>query len=227
MKLRAHFQLLLSILVSAALVAQFIYGLTLAQNPLTYMEQFLSYFTILSNILVALIFIGESISQYMKTPLPRSFQVWRGAAVFYILITGVVYALFLRGPGGHGQVAYSIAWINSVFHYLVPTLVVADWLIFCPRTRISWVHILSWISGTALYVIFVEVGGLMSHEYPYFFLDPTLFHGYSGVLRASLAFIPFFLVFGVLVIGSANSQIFLRRKFARTRPAASHRTDPQ
>jgi hypothetical protein len=198
---RTLYQLFFSALIVLALVIQFGYGI--ATDPghcLQYIANFFSYFTILSNIFVAVVLSMEASASMRSIELSARFTRARGAAVFCIITTGIIYSFFLRGPGVQGQVQDSIPWINAVFHYIMPVAMAVDWTIFPPKTRVPWVHILRWIGLTVIYLIYVELLGLLTKNYPYFFVDPTTLHGYGGVLRASLAFIPFFLVFGVVVI---------------------------
>jgi hypothetical protein len=208
---RSLWQIALSALVTIALVIQFFYGLYHTSTVIPYIEQFFSYFTILSNIFVAVLFAVEANNALRGKPSTLRFASVRGAAVFCILTTGIVYSLFLRGgPGHQDQLPFSIPWINSVFHYIVPTLVVFDWIIFPPKFRLNWSTIFTWLGLTIVYLCFVELAGLFTNTYPYFFLNPVMFRGYQGVLTASAIFLPFFLVFSLVVIGISNFQFWLR-----------------
>jgi hypothetical protein len=200
--------LALSALIVVSLCIQFTYGLELAMSSAgSYIEQFFSFFTVLSTIFVATVFFLEGKRTLRGGNMSSSFESVRGAAIFCILTTGIIYNFFPKGPGGHGgQVVDSIHVLNTLFHYIVPTIAVLDWIAFPPKNRITWSTLFSWFGLTIIYLILVELGGLLSKTYPYFFLDPTMFRGYSGVLFASASFLPFFLVFAVLVIGSANFQ---------------------
>ena len=207
LKFRTLYQLGFSILIVAALVIQFVHGVIVEHGiTLAFLGLFFSYFTILSNILVAVVLCFEAKRSLQGKPLSPRFERIRSAAVFCILTTGLIYTLFLRGPGGpgnpgmQGMVPDSIPWINAVFHYIMPWVMLGDWLLFPPKKPTHWHSILAWILLTATYLVYVELLGLFTNSYPYFFLDPTTFHGYAGVLRASIAFIPFFAVFGVALV---------------------------
>jgi hypothetical protein len=218
-RVRAAAQILLALVILSALVTQFVHGLRNAPDILVYAESFLSYFTILSNIFVAGLFLVEAKRVHQGKPESARLSFLRGAAVFFMLATGITYALFLRGPAGHAgfdQSAYSIAWVNSVFHYLVPGVVALDWLLFPPPRRIRWAALPLWIGITAVYAVFVEAGGFFTRAYPYFFFDPARFNGYAGVLRGVTGFIPFFLVFATLVIASNNIGHYFRSRRNRT-----------
>jgi hypothetical protein len=200
--LRAWLELGFSALISAALVIQFFYGICVSGLTSGYIVQFFTYFTILSNILVAVVLYTEGSTKLQDKSLPSRFEKARGTAVFCIITTGIIYSLFLRGPGGQGAVRDSIPWINTVFHYIMPAVMALDWVIFPTKQPARWISIIKWIVITVIYFIYVEILGFFTGTYPYFFLDPKTFHGYLDVLRGSLLFIPFFVVFGSLVIGA-------------------------
>jgi hypothetical protein len=217
---RSWYQVVFSILIVLALVMQFIYGVMVEKSHwVMYVGDFLSYFTILSNIFVAVVLSMEASASVRGVELSDRFHRMRGAAVFCIITTGVVYTFFLRGPGGQGEVQDSIPWINAVFHYIMPVAMTLDWVVFPPKRRVPWVSILRWIGLTLVYLIYVLLLGLVTKTYPYFFLDPTTFHGYSGVARASLAFIPFFLVFGTAVVLLSKIRPALNFVFMKMRKA--------
>jgi hypothetical protein len=215
--IRPSYQILLAFAIMIALGTQFIYGFALAPHAFVYIEQFFSYFTIVSNLFVAGVFGIEAWHTFKREQTSHSFDAARGAAIFFILTTGLVYNLFLRGPHGEGQIAYSIAWVNDILHYIVPVAAVLDWLIFPPLKRLNWSTIFSWVGLTIIYLALVEIGGYFSGVYPYIFLDPTRFNGYVGVLRAGAAFLPFFTVFSVLVMGTAAIQRPIRMQFSKKR----------
>lgn len=201
LRLRTLYQLGFAVLIVAALATQFIHGI-IAGDGLTfaYVGLFVSYFTILSNILVAIVLCLEARADLQGRELSVCFERLRAFATFCIITTGITYTFFLRGPGIQGMLQDSIPWINEVFHHVMPIAMTLDWLFF-PTTRpILWRSIPIWIGLTAIYALWVEFMGTFTSSYPYFFLDPVRLHGYAGVSRAALGFVPFFLVFGVVVV---------------------------
>jgi hypothetical protein len=175
-----------------------------------YVGLFITYFTIISNVLVASVLSWEAYAGLRGKEVGQGFERIRALATFCIITTGVTYAFFLRGPGGEGAVQDSIPWINIVFHYIVPLVMTFDWIAFPTKRPTHWHSIVWWIAFTILYLFYVEVLGLLTHTYPYFFLDPTKLGGYRGVLGASVGFVPYFLVFGAAVVFS--NHLRLRRK---------------
>lgn len=198
---RILYQFAFSLLIIAALTTQFIYGGLAAGFTFPYIALFISYFTILSNILVAIALAGEASASLNQRPLSGRFEWMRGFAVFCIIATGITYTFFPHAPGGAMlQIDNSLSWANTVFHHIMPIVAALDWILFPPKRVVRWISVVYWILLTAVYAIYVEVLGAMSGVYPYFFLDPTKLGGYAGVSRAALGFIPFFLVFGVGIV---------------------------
>ncbi|RWS44761.1 hypothetical protein EKA14_02955 [Bacillus mycoides] len=178
-KMIAIYRLLLSLLAFSALITQFV---TRAQvkpfNPVN----FFSYFTIESNILVAVILLLSSLG---TATFGRSeqFGVLRGAATVYILTTGLIYFLLLRGLEESLQTP--IPWVNTVLHYIMPLAMILDWVINPPTKTITWKQATSWLIFPILYVIYSLIRGLFVNWYPYPFLDPRI-GGYGKVLLYSI-----------------------------------------
>ncbi len=141
----------------------------------TRLARFVSYFTILSNLLVAL----------TTTPLalgrPTTSRLWRVLrldAVVGIAVTGLVHWLFLR-PLLHLHGTDYAA--DKLLHVVVPLLAVVGWLAFGPRGAAdrslllpSLIYPLGWLGLTL-------VRGGITGWYPYPFLDMGT-HGYGTVL---------------------------------------------
>jgi hypothetical protein len=213
-RIRITYELFFSFAIVASLVIQYTYGFFhTSQSALDYTEQFFSFFTVLSNIFVAVIFAIDAHFLLQGKGCGSKFDSVRGAAIFCIIATGITYSLFLRGPGN--QVEYSIPFINQIFHHYVPVVAALDWLFFPPKNRMNWSTLFTWIGITLIYLVLVEFAGMLTHTYPYFFLDPEKFRGYRGILLGSAGFLPFFLVFATFVIGSSKSQHHVRKMIAK------------
>ena len=89
-------------------------------------------------------------------------------------------------------------------HYVVPVLVLIDWVAFGPHRIVQWRDVPLWIAYPLGYGVLIEVRGALFPsvpvKYPYFFLDPSG-HGYGWV---GLQFVQLAIVFGAfaaLVVG--------------------------
>ncbi|HEV7453765.1 MAG TPA: Pr6Pr family membrane protein, partial [Candidatus Saccharimonadales bacterium] len=138
---------------------------------------FLSFFTIESNILAAIVLLAAGSFALCGKQSAR-LDMLRGAAFLYMTITGIVYTLLLSGQEESLQTA--IPWVNSVVHYIMPAVVFADWFITPPVKRISFKAACFWLIFPILYLAYSLIRGPIVQWYPYPFLDPAG-HGYGGI----------------------------------------------
>ena len=117
---------------------------------------FFSYFTILSNILVA---VGLSCAIFIPhTKLGNycaSISV-QSAIALYIFIVGLVYNLVLRGiwePKGWQLLA------DNLLHVAVPLLYVLYWLVFIPKGTLTWKDGIVWAYFPLVYLIYSLIRG--------------------------------------------------------------------
>jgi hypothetical protein len=150
------------------LVAIFTQLLTFRQTP----ANFFSYFTVLSNLFVAVVFILESLSVLPKERL----DMMKGAGTLYLLITGFGFTVLLGGNNDE-----FLWWTNIILHYISPIVVLLDW-ICTSAIKISFQKSLLWIAPLLLYVVYTLVRGSIISWYPYGFLNPNEI-GYIGVFR--------------------------------------------
>ena len=128
---------------------------------------FFSFFTIESNIfaatmlLLSAVFVGNDVRSQI-------FDYWRGAAALYMVVTGVIYALLLRGTD-----AELYAWVNTVLHYIFPVVMLADWLLDRPRWPLSFKKALWWLAFPFAYLAYTLIRGPHANWYPYPFIDAT------------------------------------------------------
>jgi hypothetical protein len=143
---------------------------------------FFSFFTILSNIFAAGLLIhgawSATTSRSDGGSTPSRLAYLRGAAVLYMSVTGIVYALLLAGLPNAG--AMTRPWINAVLHDVMPVAMVVDWLIDPPSGRLDYRRSLAWLAFPAAYVAYSLGRGAAVNWYPYPFLSP-LSQGYGGV----------------------------------------------
>ena len=142
---------------------------------------FFSFFTIQSNIIgVAALFALVLVPRARRSP---TFDAARGAAVLYMAITGVVFALLLSGL--QEELQTTIPWVDFVVHKLMPIVLVADWLVDPPRHRLPRWTVLIWLAYPLAWLGYTLVRGETVDWYPYPFVDVTKL-GYDGVLARSV-----------------------------------------
>lgn len=148
----------------------------------TRIVRYLSYFTVQSNILVAI----TAFSLVVRPDRDgRAWRVLRLEALFGITVTGVVYATLLRGVVDlHGASAIT----NALLHYVAPLMTVVGWLVFGPRPRITENTLVISLIWPAAYVAYSFAHGAVSDWYPYPFVD-VVHLGYLTVLRNGIGLI--------------------------------------
>jgi len=155
---------------------------TLAGTPMANrVLRVLSFFTIQSNILS-----GVTSAQLARNP-NRDGRVWRAvrlAALFGITVTGVVYSTVLAKV--HEPHGWQETSTNTVFHYVVPIMMVVGWLLFGPRRRIERRTISLAILWPVAWAGYILIYGAITNWYPYPFLD-VITHGYGRVIVNALA----------------------------------------
>ncbi|MBL7724254.1 MAG: Pr6Pr family membrane protein [Chitinophagaceae bacterium] len=165
-------------------------------STLKTVTNFFSYFTILTNLLVALCLTYPLV---VPSSIPGRFfssiKVQSAIAV-YIFIVGLVYNLILRGlisPRG-------MAWVaDNLLHVAVPVLFTSYWLIFTPGRVLQWKNILSWLIFPSIFLIYSLIRGPVADWYPYPFLHAGKL-GYEKVTMNALLVLGAFLITGLAMI---------------------------
>ncbi|WP_091371921.1 Pr6Pr family membrane protein [Mucilaginibacter mallensis] len=158
--------------------------------------QLLSYFTILSNILVA-----KSLTLPLLNPTGRwgkyfSSASATGAITVYIATVGITYNIILRNLivlEGFSILA------NELLHVVVPVLYVIYWFLFAAKARLKWSEIYYWLIYPLVYLVYILIRGAISGYYPYPFVDVGKL-GYASVAMNSLGMIIGFAILSVLLI---------------------------
>lgn len=167
-------------------------------TPLIATWNFFSYFTVLTNLLVAvcLSFIlgkpGSSFGSFFSKPATLS------AVALYIFIVGLVYNTILRSvwnPMGLQK------WVDEGLHVVVPLFFVIFWLLFVPKGSLKWIHPFRWLTYPALYFVYALLRGEFSGFYAYPFIN-TAELGYGNVLINAGGIMLAFIAAGLLLVGA-------------------------
>jgi hypothetical protein len=159
---------------------------------------FFFYFTDLSNLFGAAVLLYGG--RALLRGRPGVPDLVRGAAVLYLVITGLVYWLLLAGQA----TAATIAWQNDVVHGVMPTVLILDWLVFPPTARLRLGVAVRWLAFPLLYLAVSLMRGPLVGWWPYDFLDPREPGGYLHVTTWSLIVLVVFVVFMTLIVLTGN-----------------------
>ncbi len=163
---------------------------------------FFGYFTVLTNILVALVFTVPHVAP--ATALGRFFvrPGVRTATAAAIALIGLAYFFLLRtiwNPQGWQLVA------DSVLHYVTPVLYLLFWWAAVPKPGLRWPHVAVWMSYPFGYFAFMLIRGQLTGNYPYHFLDAGAI-GYARTLANALGVLLAFAVLSVLLLVAGRLQ---------------------
>ncbi|NEN24997.1 hypothetical protein G3O08_15965 [Cryomorpha ignava] len=189
--------ILFAIISWFAVIAQ--YYLILENSVQSFAEttvRFFSYFTILTNILVAL--------YYTMSALPNSTdrKKWINkpgvltALTVYIVVVGLVYQVVLRqiwNPTGL-QMA-----VDELLHTVIPLFAVLYWLANENKAKIKWHQVPAWLIYPAFYLVFILGRGHISGFFPYPFIDVSVL-GYQSVMLNAAVLLGVFVVLSLVFI---------------------------
>ena len=167
--------------------------------------RFFSYFTILSNTLVAVYFTV----MWLKKPSLLLLRLQKPgiltAVTLYISIVGLVYQLVLRSiwsPTGMQKL------VDELLHSVMPLFVIVFWYLYENHKATSWKLIPKWLVFPSLYLVYILIRGHFSNYYPYPFMDVTQL-GLNQVLLNSGVLV---LVFVAVAFGFVGISSFLSKK---------------
>ena len=159
--------------------------------------RFFSFFTIQTNILVALCFTFLWLKPKSKWGLFFSNSKIVTAITLYIIIVGFVYNAILRflwAPTGSQKIA------DELLHLVIPILILIYWTLFVPKKELEFKNIFPWLIFPSVYLVYSLIRGAFFGFYPYPFIDVILL-GYNKVLLNSFFMVLAFLFIGTLLIG--------------------------
>ena len=129
-----------------------------------------SYFTILSNIVVAIVMTMLVLRPHVFFEKSRRGRIWQALrldSVLMITITGVVYQLLLATGGKTGWDFVS----DTLQHAVNPVITVLVWLVAGPRGILQWRTVAAAMVVPIIWAVYSLTRGAVVGAYPYFFLD--------------------------------------------------------
>ena len=167
LKMKRKLAILFAIIAWFAVIVQFY---IMIENRVSSISEtvirFFSFFTILTNIIVATYFS----SQATKSKVSGFFdQPGRLTAVtVYILVVGLVYQFVLRQvwvPTGMQKV------VDELLHSVTPIITLIYWFLYEKKKMVKWSEVPNWLIYPAVYLIYILFRGNFSGFYPYPFVN--------------------------------------------------------
>lgn len=215
-------RVLMALAIIAAIVAQLIVSVGFWRDRgdtaiAVDVANFLSFFTIQSNILAAItLLLGAR--WVSSDTAPRWYGPVAAAMTTYMVTTGLVYNTLLRGielPQGS-----TVDWSNEVLHLIAPLYILIDWLCGPGARSTGWrtvlgiaIYPLAWLAYTLVRgPLVLNEGTGETFWYPYPFLNPHLGDGgYGGYGTVAL----YSALIAVAIIAVACAVIALGRARGR------------
>lgn len=174
---------------------------------------FFSYFTVLTNILVAVVLsyaatLGDSsLRRFFLDP-----KVQGGIAAAIVLV-GLAYNLLLRNvwdPQGWQWVA------DELLHDVMPIVFIVYWWFCVPKGPLHWRDIWPWLLYPLAYFIFVLVRGAIVDSYPYPFIEVNTL-GLAKVLGNAAMMLVAFVIVSLVIVGLDRCKAGTNRSYAEGR----------
>jgi hypothetical protein len=162
--------------------------------------RFFAFFTIQSNI-IGVVAFGWLLAA-RSAPRSRALELLRGAAVVYLTVTFFVVIFLLSGA----DVQLDLVWVDFVLHKFFPVVVLLDWILDPPRSRLTVRDALLWLVFPIVWVVLTMIRGALDGWYPYPFLDPAD-GGYGPVAVTVVAVTLGFLLIAGITVAIANARM--------------------
>lgn len=160
--------------------------------------RFFSFFTILTNILVALYFTSR-IPIFNKASFGQLFSKGTLTALtVFILVVGLVYQIVLRNtwhPTGFQRI------IDELLHSVIPLFVLIYWFLFADSAELKFKNCKNWLWFPILYFVYVIIRGHFSNFYPYPFINISEIGPLQVIINFLIISAFILLIMGILIFG--------------------------
>lgn len=157
---------------------------------------FFSYFTVLTNILVAIVLTFAATTG--ESPLRRFFlrpSVQGGVAAAIVLV-GLAYNLLLR----HTWNPQGLQWVaDELLHDVMPVVYVIYWWFCVPKGTLRWSNVWPWLIYPLVYFIYALIRGRWVGSYPYPFIEVDRL-GYPQTFGNALMVLLGFMVVSLVIV---------------------------
>lgn len=153
--------------------------------------RFFSFYTILTNILVAICVTFLLLKPNSRWGIFFSRPSVLTATTIYITVVGVLYNLLLRqiwSPVGLQRVA------DELLHVFIPLLFILYWCLFAPKNGLGWKNAFPWLIYPFVYAVFVLFRGALSGFYPYPFINVNTIGVHKVLINSVGLFVGFFIL---------------------------------
>lgn len=154
--------------------------------------RFFSFFTILTNTLVAIYFTTQA---FKINNLNKAGTLT--AITGYITVVGTIYQVLLRHiwqPTGLQMI------VDELLHTINPLLVILFWFFYEEKRAVKYGQIKSWLVYPVVYLIYILTRGSISGFYPYPFVNVLEIGLIRALLNGCLLLLFFMAISSVFIV---------------------------
>ncbi|MDU0345540.1 Pr6Pr family membrane protein [Microbacterium sp. KSW2-29] len=198
--------------VVAQLVSSVAGAIDKGRDVVTTVANFFSFFTILSNVSASIVLLLLAVRFLRRRSLdvdPPALATVLAWVSTYMIVTGIVYNLLLRGLPLQPE---TVGWSNEIMHVWGPLFLLLDVLLGSGRRRLPWTAALGAAIFPVVWIVYTLVRApLITNPttgapfwYPYPFLNPNEGGGWGSV-------VVYIVVIAVVIVGLAYGVVAIGR----------------
>ena len=169
-----------------AVLSQFVLMIQNRQADITEtVIRFFSFFTILTNILVALFFTVSALKSKSRLSRVLLMDGSITAITALILIVGSVYQLVLRSIWEPTELQLIV---DELLHTITPLYMLGYWFFNVNNADLQLKAVLKWLGYPLVYIAFITIRGGFSGYYPYPFLNVSDIGYEKALLNTAIIF---------------------------------------
>ncbi len=150
--------------------------------------RFFFFFTILTNILVAIYFSANLFNRNDKLSLLFNKRGTLTAITVYITMVGLVYQVVLRKTS-HPQGLQRP--VDELLHSVIPILVIIFWILYEKKSLLKYGQIPGWLIYPFVYLIAILIVGSFTVYHPYPFVDVSVLGMFKVLMNSFVLLLVF------------------------------------
>ena len=168
-------------------------------------SEYFAYFTIHTSLIAAVVLAVTAIRELKGQADTKALTLARLSVSTYAIVVAVVYNALLRGtPVLPGDPDFGYNWPvvpNEILHVWAPIFIVLDFALTISVTKLKLKQIFWTLLFPLAWLVFTITRGVITNWWAYWFLNPNLDAGVTGVVEFILAIVVFMLVAASISLG--------------------------
>jgi hypothetical protein len=160
-------------------------------------SSFFCYFTIITNLFVALVFTA-TLFKNSNTIFWNFFNNNNviSSATCAIIVVGLVFHFMLRNLNHLEGLQFIV---DRYLHYITPVLTIIFWVLMVPAKQLQFPAIAKWLVYPLTYFAYILIRGAIIHQYPYGFVDVDKI-GMAATLKNSAGLFGLYIFLSVIFV---------------------------